>query len=122
MRDAQGNIADGFDASRLRLSATPALVTEPLTRVAPGFYSFAVAAPTDTGEQTLQLAVYFDDQPIVAKDLQIAVDRWVADDGVSARGGCELATPPQRSPGAACAAGLIAALALVRRRRHMRAK
>ncbi|HEX3853222.1 MAG TPA: S8 family serine peptidase [Polyangiaceae bacterium] len=122
LRDEQGNIADGFDASRLRLSATPALVKEPLTRVAPGFYSFAVAAPANTGEQTLQLAVYFDDQLIAAKDLKIAVDRWVAEDGVSARGGCELAAPHQRSPGTAFAAGLLAALALARRRGHMRAK
>ena len=122
LRDAQGNIADGFDASRLRLSASPALVQEPLTRVAPGFYSFAVAAPADTGEQTLHLAVYFDDQLIVAKDLQIAVDRWVADDGVSARGGCGLAARHGYPSGAAFAAALIAAVATARRRRHMRAK
>jgi subtilisin family serine protease len=122
LRDAQGNIADGFDASRLRLSATPALVKEPLTRVAPGFYSFAVAAPADSGEQTLHLAVYFDDQLIVAKSLQIAVDRWVADDGVSARGGCGLAAPRGRSPGTTFTAALALVLALARRRRHMRAK
>jgi subtilisin family serine protease len=122
LRDAQGNIADGFDESRLRLSATPALVKEPLTRVAPGFYSFAVAAPAGTGEQTLHIAVSFDDQLIVEKDLQIAVDRWVADDGVSARGGCGLAAKRERSPGAAFAAALAVVLAFARRRRHMRAK
>ncbi|HEY3666914.1 MAG TPA: S8 family serine peptidase, partial [Polyangiaceae bacterium] len=121
LRDAQDQVADGFDPSRLRLSATPALVTEPLTRVAAGFYSFAVAAPSGTGEQMLHIAVSFDDQVIVAKDLQIAVDRWVAEDGVSARGGCALGPLPSRQKPFEPAA-LLLLLLLGRRRRHMRAK
>jgi hypothetical protein len=89
--------------------------------VAAGFYSFAVAAPSGTGEQTLHIAVSFDDQVIVAKDLQIAVDRWVAEDGVSARGGCALGPLPSRQKPFEPAA-LLLLLLLGRRRRHMRAK
>jgi subtilisin family serine protease len=121
LRDADGNIADGFDARRLQVHASPAQISEPLTRLASGFYSFALAAPADTAGQTLHISVSFDDQPIAMQDLPIAVDRWVADDGVSARGGsCEISHESSRFPASAL---LTIGLAFARgRRRHMRAK
>jgi subtilisin family serine protease len=122
LRDASGNIADGFDPSRLRLSVTLATVTEPLTRVASGMYSFAFAAPANTGGQSLHLEISFDGQVIADRDVPIAVDRWVAEGGVSARGGCALASPrPGRSAAQIGIFGLIWNVAR-RRRRHIRAK
>jgi subtilisin family serine protease len=119
LRDSHGDVADGFDAKRLRLSARTALVTEPLTRVASGFYRFTLAAPANTGGQTLHVEVRFDEHVIVARDLAIAVDRWVAENGVSARGGCAFARAPRRSH-AQLAACFTLALILLRRRRRAR--
>jgi subtilisin family serine protease len=121
LRDEDGNIADGFDAQRLSLVAAPAIIGEGLTRVAAGFYRFTLSAPANTGGATLQLTIAFDGQPILTRALPIAVDRWVADDGVSARGGCAFSGP--RNAGAAwlsvCALGLLVAR---RRLRHMLAR
>jgi subtilisin family serine protease len=121
LRDDSGKLADGFDPSRLHLVTHTALVQEDLTRVAPGFFRFTVTAPADSGGQTLGLQVFFDEQLLAAKDLPIAVDRWVATDGVSARGGCAmLGSTPAPSP--AVFSALFAALAVLRRRRYIRAK
>ena len=120
LRDSAGNVADGFDPSRLRLSAENASISEPLTRIASGFYRFALSAPAGSGGQELHLAITFDDHVIMEKDVPIAVDRWVAEDGVSARGGCAVSAVSTRPTWAAWAA-LAVAFALSRRR-HMRAK
>ncbi|MET0793521.1 MAG: S8 family serine peptidase [Polyangiaceae bacterium] len=120
LRDDAGQLADGFDASRLRLETRTAVVEEDLTRVAPGFYRFAVTAPDDAGGQTMTLRVFFDQQLIAAKELPIAVDRWLASDGVSARGGC--AAHGSRAPNSAAGALCVALALLALRRRHMRAK
>jgi len=90
LRDDADRIADGFDPRRLALSAEPALIHEGLTRVAPGFYRFALSAPPNTGGDDLRIAIRFDERVIAEKTLRIAVDRWVASDGVSARGGCSM--------------------------------
>jgi subtilisin family serine protease len=122
LRDDDGDIADGFDDQRLSLVAAPAHISEALTRIAAGFYRFTLSAPADSGGATLQISVAFDGQPILTRALPIAVDRWVADDGVSAQGGC--AFGGSRTYGAAawgslCALGLLAAR---RRLRYMLAK
>jgi subtilisin family serine protease len=93
LRDADGEQADLGDPSRLRLSATPAIVVEPLARVAPGLWRFAVAAPEGTGGQRMQLRVLLDDEPLLSRELGIAVDRFVAEEGFAARGGCSSAPP-----------------------------
>ncbi len=121
VRDQGGAIADGFDASRLRLRATPAELREPLTRIASGFYRFAAAAPSDTGGQTMHIEVSFDEQVIAEKDLPIAVDRWVADYGVSVRGGCALSSTRSSTRETLAslpvwAVGLVCATLLRRRR------
>jgi subtilisin family serine protease len=122
LRDDDGNVADGFDQNRLGLSADPATLSEGLTRVAPGFYRFTLTAPAGSGGELLRLLVSFDGQPIAQRDVPIAVDRWVADDGVSARGGC--AVGGSRGARASVGASLVALVLLVarRRRRHMLAK
>ncbi len=123
LRDEAGNLAEGFDPSRLRLVTNTAVIEEDLTRVAPGFFRFSVTAPEDSGGQTLGLQVFFDQQLIAAKEVPIAVDRWVATDGVSARGGCAVSKSRAASSSVAAPLSLLfAALALVRRRRYMRAK
>jgi subtilisin family serine protease len=125
LRDDDDQIVDGFDPQRLTLAAEPALIHEGLTRVAPGFYRFALSAPPSSGGRELQLAVSFDERVIASKTLPIAVDRWVANDGVSARGGCSVA---RASTGTRTGTGmlrewlgLLIALGLGRRR-YMRAK
>jgi subtilisin family serine protease len=124
LRDDAGHIADGFDPSRLRLLAEPANVREGLTRVAPGFYRFALTAPEGTGGERLRISIRFDDQEIVSKELPIAVDRSVASDGVAARGGCAVGRGSvSTGPSARFFRWwLFAAVAFAMSRRHMRAK
>jgi MYXO-CTERM domain-containing protein len=119
LRDDAGEIADGFDPGRLRLTAEPALIHEQLTRLAPGFYRFVLSAPPNSGGEDLRIAVSFDERVIVSKELRIAVDRWVASDGVSARGGCSVGKP-RTSTGTPWLA-LVLLFGLFARR-HMRAK
>jgi subtilisin family serine protease len=118
LRDDADEISDGFDPRRLTLAAEPARIHEPLTRVAPGFYRFVLSAPADTGGADLRIALSFDGSVIASKTLRIAVDRWVASDGVSARGGCSI------GGNASTATSWLAALALlgIFARRYMRAK
>src|SRR6478752_955753 len=117
LRDDADQIADGFDPARLTLSADPALIHEGLSRVAPGFYRFVLSAPANTAGEDLRIAVNFDQRVIAAKTLRIAVDRWVANDGVSARGGCSVG---RSSAGAEWLSALV--LAFLWALRHMRAK
>ena len=121
LRDDDGQIADGFEPSRLQMSAEPAQIREALTRVAPGFYRFAVAAPKDSGGQTLHIAVSFDGQQIAAKDLPIEPDPWIDTDGLAPRGGCAIGLGPASTSTSTAAFGFVM-LVMLRRRRYMRAK
>ena len=122
LRDDSGNIADGFEPSRLRVTAEPATFSEDLTRVAPGFYRFTLTAPPGSGGSTLHLNVLFDGQPLLRHDLPIAVDRWLANDGVSARGGCAFGPAPSATLSSWAPLGALALLLRRRRRRYMLAK
>jgi len=121
LRDDAGEIADGFDPQRLQLTAAPALIHEGLTRVAPGFYRFVLSAPANSGGEDLRIAVSFDGRVIVSKELRIAVDRWVASDGVSARGGCSVVRSGTGTGTGTAWLGVCVLLGLFARR-HMRAK
>ncbi len=116
LRAADGSIADGFDAARLKLMVAPAHITTPLTRVAPGLWRFAAAAPAGSGGGELRLDVTWDDQVLIERKLPIAVDRWIASDGVDARGGCNVAG--RNSPWSAIGAVVALALGTLLRRRR----
>lgn len=125
LRDDAENIADGFDARRLKLATEPAaLIRQTLTRVAAGFYRFALSAPPETGGGTQRIQILFDDQPIITQSMPIAVDRWVAEEGVSARGGCAVAARCPTTFGSSAALALAFASLWRRRgrRRHMLAR
>jgi hypothetical protein len=124
LRDDAGEIADGFDPERLQLTAEPAHLHERLTRVAPGFYRFALSAPANSGGEDLRIALSFDERVIASKALRIAVDRWVASDGVSARGGCSIGSEMAASTGAGGGKGWLSFVLLLGlcARRYMRAK
>lgn len=100
LRAADGQVADGFAASRLKLETDSASVVKPLTRVAPGLWRFSVAALAGTGGGTLTVGVRYAGVLLAERRLPIAVDPWVAADGVTARGGCGLAPtrPAPESP------------------------
>ncbi len=119
LRDDAGDIVDGFDASRLVLAAEGASTLEPLTRLAPGLWRFAVVAPRGSGGRTLALAVTFDGRVVAAKALPIAVDRADAASLPSARGGCALVPTRNGAPKGAWLAAVVA-LGVVRRRRSRR--
>ncbi len=125
LRDDQGNFADGFAPLRLRLSAAPAVLDEDLTRVAPGFYRFAVSAPADSGGQKMHVAITFDEQVIASGELPIAADLAIASGDISAAGGCAVRAPGRRAPSWAALAALVAVLfgrrVAMRRRRLGRA-
>ena len=113
LRDDAGKLADGFDPERLHLKAQPATVREPLTRIAPGFFRFAVSAPPDAGGRTMQLAVRFDDQLIASAALPIA---RLPDEAASASGGCGVGGANTNSR-AALGVGVLLALAALRLRK-----
>jgi MYXO-CTERM domain-containing protein len=81
-----------------------------------------LTAPPGSGGSTLHLNVLFDGQPLLSRDLPIAVDHWLANDGVSARGGCAFGPRPNAALGAWAALGALGLLFERRRRRHMLAK
>jgi len=122
LRDDAGDLADGFDPSRLQLSAEPAVIIEPLTRVAAGLERFALAAPAGSGGRTLDIRISFDGQPFLARSLPIGVDRWVAEGGVSARGGCAFTGSRPHPDLLWLLVGAAGVGVRRRRRRHMRAK
>lgn len=121
LRDDRDRIADGFDAGRLRLAVTgaPLNVDEALTRVAPGFYRFALAAPESSAGQTARVAVQFDDTEIAAQPLPILSQPHINPGGLDISGGCTFA-PRSTSYAGLFSAGF--ALFLLGRRRYMRAK
>ena len=93
LRGADGTIADGFDAKRFRLEAEPAIVRSSLARVAPGLWRFELGAPGGTGGRTMSVRLLFDGAPFLERDVPIAVDQAVAEEGFGARGGCAIAAP-----------------------------
>lgn len=98
LRDEDGRICDGFDPARLELGLRRAKLVEPLSRIAPGLFRFAVAAPRDSGGQSLRVALHFDGREIVHRELSIEVDAHFAAGPVSTRGGCGFALPTPSGP------------------------
>lgn len=93
-RTAEGAIADGFDEGMLTLAVTNAVVTQALTRMAPGLYTFCVAAPAGSGGGTVGIEVFYVSERVgEAQSLPIGVDPFVAAGGVRALGGCSLVGP-----------------------------
>ena len=90
LRSSDAGIADGFDPKRLRLELREASAVEPLVRVAPGLWRFAIVAPAGSGGGELSLKVFFDDGLLLERSVPIAVDRWLVGGEVDARGGCTL--------------------------------
>ena len=125
LRDREGEVADGFDPSRLSLVVENGLVLRPLERVAPGLYRFEVAAGEGSGQGSMRIEVRFDGQVVGeghpslsgARTLPIGVDRWVANREIEATGGCEVGRGRSRAAGWGAAVAGLAAIAVRRRRR-----
>jgi subtilisin family serine protease len=123
LRDDQDEIADGFEPARLALFADGASVSEPLTRLAPGLWSFAITAPAGSGGRSLALSLRFDGREVAAKRMPIAVERSLANTLPSARGGCAMAGRQTRAGGSGLAAlGGLATLWFGRRRTARRVR
>lgn len=88
LRSADERVVDGFNPNVLVLEADGGRVSAPLRRVAPGLWRFSVAADAGTGGSRMTVRVSFAGSPLVTRDLPIAVDRALVDDGADARGGC----------------------------------
>jgi subtilisin family serine protease len=114
-RTKDGSIADGFDPGLMSLHVDGASVSQALTRLAPGLWTFCVAAPSGSGGGTTHVeARYRNERLGDTQHLPIGVDPFVAREGVVARGGC--ATP--RAPSRADLRALIALVALLLLRRR----
>jgi hypothetical protein len=109
LRSADGLPADGFEERRLSLEASPGVVREEPTRLAPGLWRFEVAAADRSGGGDLVLQARFDGEPLLTERLPIAVDVHVAEGGFSAEGGCTMAA---RQGSFVNAAHLLLALSL----------
>ena len=117
LRDDADRIADGFDPGRLLLALHGARLVEPLLRLAPGLYRFAVAAAADSGGESLRVALRFDGREIAARELSIEVDAHAAERPVSTRGGCAVRPGPCRAEVGSWLAAAFA-VTLVRRNRR----
>jgi len=118
LRATDESIVDGFAKKRLRLELEGGTASAPLTRVAPGLWRFSVSAPAGSGGSTLTLRVRFDGALLLSRSIPVAVDRWVADGGVAARGGCSVAGRPGSESGLWWLA--LAVSIVLRRRRNER--
>jgi subtilisin family serine protease len=106
LRTADGAIADGFDASRLRLEiGDEGAIDAPLVREGAGLYRFAIRARPGTGGRVVLLDVKLDGTPIGEPGsrlsghrlVPIGADRWVAAGSTRVYGGCSVA--PDEGPG-----------------------
>lgn len=113
LRTAAGEIAD-VDPARVRLQVSPGQV-ESFVSAAPGMWELAVAAPRGSGLGELTLTLTLDGSVLLERRVAIATDRWVAEHGVDARGGCGIGRAPQSG---VLALGALLALAAWRRRRR----
>jgi subtilisin family serine protease len=120
LRDDASRPADGFAAHRLSLELDNAQVLEPLQRLAPGLYRFALAAPSASGGKTLSVRLLFDGVPISERTLPIAVDRGALVGLAMPRGGCGFARRPPSGSAAVLALGAFGAFWLHRRRSAFR--
>lgn len=91
LRASDGRLADGFEEARLQLVVSGGQIHQPLRRVAPGLYRFALLAAPNSGGRTLRMTLRFDEATIVERELPIAVDPGAATGAVSLRGGCAAA-------------------------------
>jgi hypothetical protein len=87
LRDEQGELADAFDPRRLSLTVRNARVSQPLTRLGPGFYGFSLVALEASGGAWLQLELTFDGVALVERRVPIAVDRGVSEGPLRVQGG-----------------------------------
>lgn len=119
-RSADGTLADGFDAGLLELRTTHAVVMQPLTRVAPGLWRFAVTGAHDAGGDTMQLEVRYAGVTLgEPQTLPIGNDSFLANGQVMAAGGCALS--PRGGTDRALWLSLAAATCLWQRRRAVSA-
>lgn len=108
-------VADGFDAGILSLAVEGARVTQDLTRLAPGLWTFCVAAPAGSGGGTLRVQARYGDVTLgEPQSLPVGVDPFAAREGAVALGGC--ATSPARASALPLwLAGLLLLLGVSRR-------
>jgi hypothetical protein len=117
LRDARDRVADGFDERRLELAVQGGSLVQSPQRVAAGLYSFQAVAPDDSGGKKLTLTLRFDGQTLAQRTVPIGTDRWAAEGGAYAHGGCGFARPDGTSRWLV----VVLALAAARRRKAKRA-
>lgn len=121
LRDQNARAADGFDESLLHVAVDGGAVTRPLAKMAPGLFSFGVAASNGSGDANLAVKVTYGAAVLASASLPIGVDVNVVREGFSAQGGaCAVgATRPESDAGFAIASAL--GFTAWRRRRNKRA-
>ncbi len=119
LRDDAGHLAD-VAASRLAAHVRGGSLAEPLSRIGPGFYRFAVSAPAESGGSALGLTITCDGELIAERSLPIAVDPGALSGPALARGGCAVATPARGGAALQSALALLIVSALRRGRRGRR--
>jgi subtilisin family serine protease len=122
LRASDGSLADGFDPQRLTLTASQALITEPLARTEAGLWHFAVTGSPESGASSMDIDVRFDGVPIGQpgtklygqRTLPVGADLWTASGTARAYGGCSMTAPRN-----GCAwPAIVVLLALTARRKR----
>ena len=113
LRDAEDQIADGFDERRLELAVRGGSLSKGPTRLAAGLYGFEVTAHEDSGGERMDLRLSFDGEVLASRQVPIGTDRWLAEGSPIPRGGCQLGP---RAVGVGWFAAMLALLTVWRRR------
>lgn len=119
LRAADGGVADGFDPAPLVLEVDNGFVSRPLTRQAPGVWTFSLSANGQSGGETLGLRARYGDVLLASRSLPIAADVTSLTQFPTTGGGCSFGAPPRPTTVSRVPFALSAAIALglVRARR-----
>ena len=122
LRSANRAVASGTGGQALSVHLDGALLTEPLTRMKAGTWTFAFAAPEGSGGGVVTVDVRVGGLSLGARTVPIGVDAWAARSGIVAVGGCSF-VPSSPVDAARSRWALVLALlgaACARRRRRAR--
>lgn len=90
LRAAGGGLVGSVAEGTLELAVRGARVAQPVERVAPGLWQFAIAGETATAGSVATVEVRVGGASLGKRVLPVASDPWLADGRIQAAGGCSI--------------------------------